>query len=189
MSPSGTDRNVPIKLLSKEAANGDDNDESEGNVTGGMDGEGEAERAFTLDGIEQDVAELPPGKRLKKRFEEQGASGLVHGLRGKPSNRKGDAGQRQRVLALFREKYHDIGATLAAEYLQEENKITVAVETLRSWLKESGLYQPQRKSRAHRSWRPRRERTGELVQMDGSPHAPLKLSNCSVPVFVWQTTG
>ncbi|MSR31328.1 MAG: hypothetical protein EXR99_07475, partial [Gemmataceae bacterium] len=25
-------------------------------------------------------------KRLKKRFEEQGASGLVHGLRGKPSN-------------------------------------------------------------------------------------------------------
>ena len=62
MSPSGTDRNVPIKLLSKEAGNGDDNDESEGNVTGGMDGEGEAERAFTLDGIEQDVAELPPGK-------------------------------------------------------------------------------------------------------------------------------
>ncbi|MSR32807.1 MAG: hypothetical protein EXR99_15025, partial [Gemmataceae bacterium] len=31
-------------------------------------------------------------KRLKKRFEEQGASGLVHGLRGKPSNRKVDAG-------------------------------------------------------------------------------------------------
>ena len=54
-------------------------------------------------------------KRLKKRFEEQGASGLVHGLRGKPSNRKVDAGQRQRVLALFQEKYHDFGATLAAD--------------------------------------------------------------------------
>ena len=109
-------------------------------------------------------------KRLRKRYEAQGEAGLVHGLRGKPSNRKTDAAVRQRVLKLFQEKYHDFGATLAAEYLQEEDKVRVAVETLRSWLKQAGLYQPRRKSRGHRAWRPRREQTGELVQMDGSPH-------------------
>ena len=58
-------------------------------------------------------------KRLKKRFEAQGASGLVHGLRGKPSNRKADAGLRQRVPALFREKYHDFGATQSRFYPEE----------------------------------------------------------------------
>lgn len=109
-------------------------------------------------------------KRLWKRYQAQGAAGLVHGLRGKPSKRKTDQALRERVLNLFQEKYHDFGATLAAEYLQEEDRLTVAVETLRSWLKQAGLYRPQRKSRAHRAWRPRRERSGELVQMDGSPH-------------------
>ena len=109
-------------------------------------------------------------KRVWKRYDSQGESGLVHGLRGQPSNRKGDETTRERVLQLFQEKYHDFGVTLAAEYLQEEDQLTVAVETLRGWLKQAGLYQPQRKSRAHRAWRPRRERTGELVQMDGSPH-------------------
>lgn len=109
-------------------------------------------------------------KRLRKRYEVHGEAGLVHGLRGQPSNRKTDETVRQRVLQLFQEKYHDFGATLAAEYLQEEDNVSVAVETLRSWLKQAGLYQPRRKSRGHRAWRPRREQTGELVQMDGSPH-------------------
>lgn len=110
-------------------------------------------------------------KRIWKRFEAQGEVGLVHGLRGKRSNRQTDDAHRERVLALMQEKYHDFGCTLASEYLQEEEKLNVPVETLRYWLKQAGVYQSRRKKRAHRSWRARRERSGELVQMDGSHHA------------------
>ena len=109
-------------------------------------------------------------KRLWRRYQAQGASGLVHGLRGKPSNRKVDDTQRRRIVQLYQEKYTGFGATLAAECLLEEDQLDVPVETLRTWLKREGLWQRRRKSQPHRSWRPRRERSGELVQIDGSPH-------------------
>src|SRR5258708_634123 len=60
-------------------------------------------------------------KRIWKRYQAQGEVGLVHGLRGKPSNRKIDAALREEVVRLFQEKYHDFGTTLAAEYLHEED--------------------------------------------------------------------
>ena len=109
-------------------------------------------------------------KRLWRRYRVRGASGLVHGLRGKPSNRKVDDTHRRRVIQLYQEKYTGFGATLAAECLLEEDQIAVPVETLRTWLKREGLLKRRRKSQPHRSWRPRRERSGELVQIDGSPH-------------------
>jgi len=110
------------------------------------------------------------GKRLWRRYHARGEPGLVHGLRGRPSNRKVDDAQRQRVVQLYQEKYRGFGATLAAECLWEEDQFDVPVETLRTWLKWAGLWQRRRKSQPHRSWRPRRERSGELVQIDGSPH-------------------
>ena len=116
------------------------------------------------------VVSYRQAKRMRRRYQAQGAPGLVHGLRGKPSNRKTDDAQRQRVLQLYQEKYPGFGVTLAAECLLEEDKLKVPVETLRTWLKREGLWQRRRKSQPHRSWRPRRERSGELVQIDGSPH-------------------
>lgn len=110
-------------------------------------------------------------KRIWKRYESRGESGLVHGLRGKRSNRKTDDALRERVVKLMQEKYQGFGCTLAAEYLQDEDKLRVPVETLRHWLRRAGVYEGQRKKRAHRAWRPRRERSGEMVQKDGSPHA------------------
>jgi transposase len=109
-------------------------------------------------------------KRMWQRYRVRGEAGLVHGLRGMPSNRQVDGVQRQRVLQLYQEKYPGFGVTLAAECLLEEDEIAVPVETLRTWLKQEGLWQRRRKSQPHRSWRPRRERSGELVQIDGSPH-------------------
>jgi transposase len=110
-------------------------------------------------------------KRIWKRYDTGGEAGLIHGLRGKRSNRQSDDAHRERVLTLMREKYSDFGCTLASEYLLEEDKLSVPVETLRHWLQQTGEYQRRRKGRPHLSWRPRRERSGELVQMDGSPHA------------------
>jgi hypothetical protein len=66
-------------------------------------------------------------------------------------------------------EYGDYGPTLASECLAEEG-LAVGVETLRQWLKAAGLWSGQRRARAHRRRRARKEQFGELLQMDGSHH-------------------
>lgn len=70
-------------------------------------------------------------KRLWRRYQARGEAGLLHGLRGQPSNRRTDRARRQRIVELYRTKYHDFGVTLAAEYLLEEDRLSVPVEPLR----------------------------------------------------------
>ena len=109
-------------------------------------------------------------KRVYGRYREQGAAGLVHGLRGRASNRRCDAGLREQVLEAYRLKYGDFGPTLASEYLAREEGLVVGVETLRRWLLGAGLWRSRRSRPVHRRWRARKEHCGELVQMDGSHH-------------------
>jgi hypothetical protein len=94
---------------------------------------------------------------------------------GRVSNRAKPKKVRRRVLKLMREKYSGeagkrFGPTLAAEHLAEEDGIQIAVETLRGWMLEAGLWSRERKGRAHRQRRERKAHFGELVQMDGSFH-------------------
>ena len=65
-------------------------------------------------------------KRIWARYEARGDAGLVHGLRGKASNRKAKRELRERAVGRYREEYSDYGPTLAAECLAEEG-IEVAV--------------------------------------------------------------
>lgn len=109
-------------------------------------------------------------KRVYGRYQELGDKGLVHRLRGRPSNRRSASDRRDRVLSLFREKYSDFGPTLAAEYLASEDGQKVAVTTLRRWLFQAGLWTARRRRSEHRRWRARKECFGEMVQMDGSHH-------------------
>jgi len=109
-------------------------------------------------------------KRCFGRYREEGDKGLVHRLRGRPSNRQADARQKRRVLSLYEKKYSDYGPTLAVECMGEDNGVTVPVETLRQWLLAAGLWRKCRKRRPYRQRRARKEYFGELVQMDGSHH-------------------
>lgn len=108
-------------------------------------------------------------KRVYRRYRRQGDRGLVHRLRGRPSNRGTDQAFRRKVVQRYRDRYADFGPTLACEYLAKDG-LKVSVETLRLWLLKAGLWVKQRKRSAHRSWRARKEHCGEMVQMDGSPH-------------------
>jgi transposase len=108
-------------------------------------------------------------KRVFRRFRQEGDRGLLHRLRGQPSNRKADDAKRQKVLQRYQERYEDFGPTLAAEYLGKDG-LKVSVETLRGWLVSAGLWEKKRKRAAHRSWRARKDHCGELLQMDGSHH-------------------
>lgn len=108
-------------------------------------------------------------KRVYARYRLTGDRGLVHGLRGRESNRRQDE-LRQRVLAAYQQRYADFGPTLASEYLQREEGLQIGVETLRQWLLAAGLWQRRRQRKPHRLRRPRKEHLGEMAQMDGSYH-------------------
>jgi transposase len=129
-------------------------------------------------------------KRLLKDFRKLGLWGLAHGLRGKRSNRRSDDAFRQQVLARYRERYLGFGPTLAQEKLAGEG-LRVGRETLRVWLKNEHLWLGRQVERTHRRRRPRRERFGELVQMDGSDHAWLedRGPRCCLMVMIDDATG
>src|SRR5690606_5502447 len=61
-------------------------------------------------------------KRLWRAYREAGDAGLVHGLRGRPSNNVAacDA-RRDLALELYRRCYPDFGPTLAAEQMAERD--------------------------------------------------------------------
>jgi hypothetical protein len=108
-------------------------------------------------------------RRLLQRISTDGDGVLVHGLRGQPSNHQFDAKFRQRVLSVYRKRFHDFGPTLASEKLAELD-LAVSADTLRRWLLAEGLWQRHRCRDSHRSRRPRRACFGELVQIDTSIH-------------------
>src|SRR5436190_2072021 len=108
-------------------------------------------------------------RRLLRKLQDQGDAAIVHGLRGRPSNRRTDSGMRRAVVAAYKARYADFGPTLAAEKLAAEG-LHVCRETLRRWLIAEGLWQRRRQREPHRSRRPRRDCFGELVQMDASFH-------------------
>src|SRR5918995_7084426 len=115
-------------------------------------------------------------KRLAQRYRAEGAKGLQHRSAGRASNHARPTAERERVLALVREKYSgpvDIrfGPTLAAEHLASEDGVTVHHDTLRRWMVAAGLWSRARQRSAHRQRRERKDHFGELVQLDGSFHA------------------
>jgi hypothetical protein len=109
--------------------------------------------------------------RLLERMRAGGPEALVSWKRGRPSNRRHDGAFRTRVMAIVRERYHDFGPTLAAEYLDEHHGLVISHETLRQWMMAAGLWK-DRAARRPRAYQPRyrRDCRGELVQVDGSKH-------------------
>lgn len=109
-------------------------------------------------------------RRLQERWRKQGDAALVHCLRGKPSNHRHTVALKKKVLRAYRQRYADFGPTLACEKLALEG-LPIAVNTLRRWLLDEGLWQRRRRRERHRQRRPRRSCFGELVQIDTSLHA------------------
>ena len=114
-------------------------------------------------------------RRLLERLGQRGDRGLVHGLRGRPSNRKIPADLEQRSLRRLRlPAYLGFGPTLAAEHLARHG-LRVSRETLRKWMNAAGLRQSRRRKwKPVHVWRPRRPAFGELVMMDSSPYRWLE---------------
>ena len=107
--------------------------------------------------------------RINQRYQQLGATGLVHRSRGRDSNRRSDPATKEAILRRYEERYEGFGPTFAMEKLNAEGH-KIHHETLRRWLIEAGLWQRQRKRKPYRQWREPKKRFGEMVQLDGSHH-------------------
>lgn len=108
--------------------------------------------------------------RILRRYRQEGAAGIPHRLRGKPSNRGYSKEVRQKVDRVFREQYSDYDPTLFAEKLEIYHDISISRQTVTRWLRAKGLWSGIRKKRPHRKKRERRAAIGSLIQFDGSDH-------------------
>lgn len=112
-------------------------------------------------------------RRLLVRVKRIGMDGVVHGLVGKPSNHRIGASVEDRVIELWNTRYRAAGLNFRhfTEKLTELEGVEISREKVRTLLRSCGITdRPQKKGWKHRKSRPRRERFGELLQQDTSPH-------------------
>ena len=130
-------------------------------------------------------------RRLQRQLEEQGASGLRSRRRGKKPNNWIDQSRRDEAAGLIARHYRDFGPTLAAEMLTQRHGLVFSVETVRTLMRQAGLWRAKRRTLRFHPPRPRRPRYGELVQIDGSPHDWFegRAPRCTLLVFVDDATS
>lgn len=111
-------------------------------------------------------------KRLKASVVAEGAKGMIHGNRGKESNRRTASVVTETTITLLREKYADFGPTFAQEKLGALHEIYLSVESVRTMMIKEKLWKPKvrRDNGAYHAWRPRKACFGEMEQFDGSYH-------------------
>jgi len=90
-------------------------------------------------------------------MEADGDGVVVHGLRGRSSNRQIDLQTQARAIVLLKQpEWYDFGPTFASEQLAKRHDIRVSKETVRGWMVAAGLWKAQscKLGEAH-FWRPR----------------------------------
>ena len=83
-------------------------------------------------------------KKLVKRLRERGDRAVIHGLKGRTSNRKMARETERKATELIRRQYADYGPTQAAEVLASEHQIEVSRDTVRKWMSAAKLWRPKR---------------------------------------------
>ena len=65
-------------------------------------------------------------RRLLHGLKEKGDKVVIHGLRGRPSQRKRSASDREKIVRILsQEVYQGFGPTLASEYLAKEHQMQI----------------------------------------------------------------
>jgi hypothetical protein len=131
-------------------------------------------------------------KRLLKKYKTQGAIGLISKHRGRKGNNRLKEGLQKKALDLLKSKYKGFGPTLVHEKLTEKEKLKISVESVRQLMIAEGLWKVRKvKKVVVHQLRERRACLGELVQIDGSPHAWFegRAAACVLLVFIDDATG
>lgn len=111
------------------------------------------------------------GYRIKAAVAEKGASGVIHGNRGRRPWNALPAGLLKKVVEFRKEVYFKFNDRQFTEKLVDEERIGIGREKVRQVLRAAGIG-PEREARRprHKQRRERRAREAEMLQMDASPH-------------------
>lgn len=112
-------------------------------------------------------------RRLRDRYEAQGAEGLIDRRRGRVSGRRVAVDRIEWVLEQYRTRYFDFTVKHFHDRLREEHGFKLSYTWVKDRLHEAGLVRPAPKRSAHRKKRPRRPLPGMMLFQDGSRHAWL----------------
>ncbi len=131
-------------------------------------------------------------KRLCKRYHLEGEKGLVrHKRTGGAVNRIDDT-TRHQIIELANKKYKGFGPQFMSEKLETDDFINISKEALRQILIAGKIWKPKKeKKKSVHQRRERRSCFGELVQIDGSPHAWFeeRAPKCCLIVFIDDATS
>ena len=120
-------------------------------------------------------------RRLRDRYEAEGAEGLIDRRRGRVSGRRVPVDRIEWVLEQFRTRYFDFTVKHFHERLVAEHGFPLGYSWTKRVLQDAGLVRRAPRRSAHRKKRPRRPLPGMLLFQDGSRHewlagrAPLDL--------------
>jgi len=108
-------------------------------------------------------------RKLFKRYKQLGDKGVISRKLGLGSNRKLPEPTKAEALKIIATAYSDFGPTLAAEKLQKNHSIILAVETVRQLMISHHMWVPKvNKPVKIHPLRARRPCFGELILIDGS---------------------
>lgn len=114
-------------------------------------------------------------RRWRLRYQRQGYDGLWDRRRQQPSPRRAPVAEVARIVRLYRERYAGFNAAHFHEIAQREHQVTYAYTFVKRLLQAAQLLPKRRPRGRHRRRREPRPCFGEMLHLDGSPHAWLAL--------------
>ena len=115
-------------------------------------------------------------RRWREQFEQRGCHALFDRRRQLPSPHRAPAAEVERVLRLYRERYRGFNVRHFHEIARRDHQVRLSYSWVKDALQLAGLVPTHRARGRHRRRREPRACFGELLHIDGSPHAWLALA-------------
>jgi len=109
-------------------------------------------------------------RRWRDRYEDEGLDGLYDRRLGQASARRVPVDEVERVLTLYRERYHGFTVKHFHEKLVAHHDFDWGYTWTKTTLQRAGLVRTAKRRGAHRRKRPRRPLAGMMLHQDGSSH-------------------
>src|ERR1700745_3243910 len=113
-------------------------------------------------------------RRYRERFEEEGDQGLVDRRLGKPSLKRIEADEIERMLELYRTTYRGWNVKHFHEHGVRDHKFAWGYTWTKAQLHAAGLVERAKRRGAHRRKRERKPCEGMMLHQDGSQHVWLE---------------
>jgi len=112
-------------------------------------------------------------RRYRERFEEEGDAGLIDRRLGKPSRKRIEAVEIERMVELYRTTYRGWNVKHFHEHGVRDHKFAWGYTWTKAQLHAAGLVERAKRRGAHRRKRERKPCEGMMLHQDGSQHSWL----------------